>query len=71
MQIGNGSVSFNKHKGSGPRSDRTEVVFTTPVTQASAIVRGLMWRSRHATITISDNSRSVSTPPSIPSPPNG
>ncbi len=40
MLFSNGTVSFNKHKGSGPRTDRAEVVFPTPVTQASAIVRG-------------------------------
>jgi hypothetical protein len=40
MQIGNGTVSFNKHRGSGPRTDRAEVVFPVPVRQASAIVRG-------------------------------
>lgn len=40
MLIENGTVRFNRDKGFGPRSDRVEVVFSGPVTQASAIVRG-------------------------------
>ena len=40
MLVSNGSVSFNKFKGSGPRTQRTEVVFATPVTQATAFVQG-------------------------------
>ncbi len=40
MEIRNGSVSFNRFKGSGPRTDRTEVIFGGPVTQATAILRG-------------------------------
>lgn len=40
MQIQNGTVDFNRHKGSGPRTSQAEVVFPTPVTQASAIIRG-------------------------------
>lgn len=41
MQIRNGEVSFNKFKGSGPRSARTEVVFDNPVDQATALLRTL------------------------------
>lgn len=40
MEIRNGSVSFNKFKGSGPRTDTAEVIFSAPVTQAAAILRG-------------------------------
>ena len=40
MEIRNGNVSFNKFKGSGPRTDRAEVVFSGAVTQAAAILRG-------------------------------
>lgn len=40
MQVQNGTISFNRHRHSGPRSDRAEVVFGGPVTQAAAILRG-------------------------------
>jgi hypothetical protein len=40
MLVSNGTVRFNRHKGSGPRADRAEVIFPGPVTQASAIIRG-------------------------------
>jgi hypothetical protein len=40
MQIGNGTVAFNRHSNSGPRVERGEVVFPSPVTQATAILRG-------------------------------
>jgi len=40
MLVRNGTVDFNRHKGSGPRSDRAEVIFPNAVTQATAIIRG-------------------------------
>lgn len=40
MEVQNGTVSFNRFKGSGPRTDRGEVVFSAPVTQAAAFLRG-------------------------------
>ncbi len=40
MLVSNGTARFNRFKGSGPRSARSEVVFSAPVTQATAIVRG-------------------------------
>ena len=40
MEIRDGSVGFNKFKGSGPRSDTAEVIFSGPVTQAAAFLRG-------------------------------
>ncbi len=40
MQILNGTISFNRHRGDGPRRLSTEVVFDTGVTQATAILSG-------------------------------
>jgi hypothetical protein len=40
MQILNTTFSFNRLRGSGPRTLRNEVVFTTPVTQAVAFLKG-------------------------------
>lgn len=40
MEVRDGSVSFNKFRGSGPRPGRAEVIFSAPVTQAAAILRG-------------------------------
>ncbi|MGH8924607.1 MAG: hypothetical protein ACRDWA_08250 [Acidimicrobiia bacterium] len=40
MQIRNGTISFNRQKGFGPRTDTGEVIFSDPVTQAAAILRG-------------------------------
>jgi hypothetical protein len=40
MQIGTGRIEFNRFKGSGPRSNTAEVIFSAPVTQATAILRG-------------------------------
>lgn len=40
MEVRNDSVAFNKFKGSGPRTIEREVVFSGPVTQATAMLRG-------------------------------
>ena len=40
MEVQNGSIPFNRHRNSGPRSDTAEVVFGVPVTQATAVLRG-------------------------------
>jgi len=40
MEIQTGRISFNRFRNSGPRTDRAEIVFATPVTQATAILRG-------------------------------
>lgn len=40
MFVGTGTVRFNRFRGSGPRTDRAEVVFPGPVTQAAAFVQG-------------------------------
>ena len=40
MLVRDGSASFNRLRGSGPRTTRSEVVFGIPVAQATAIVRG-------------------------------
>lgn len=40
MQVQNGSISFNKFKGSGPREATREVLFPGALTQATAILRG-------------------------------
>lgn len=40
MQVQTISFSFNRLKGSGPRSLRSEVIFTTAVTQAAAFLKG-------------------------------
>ena len=40
MLVREGTVAFNRLRGSGPRTTRSEVVFPGPVTQATAIVRG-------------------------------
>jgi hypothetical protein len=40
MLVRDGTTSFNRLRGSGPRTTRSEVVFSGPVTQATAIVRG-------------------------------
>jgi len=40
MEVHTGSISFNRHSGDGPRSLTTEVLFSGPVTQAIAMVRG-------------------------------
>ncbi len=40
MEVRTGTISFNRHRHSGPRSDRGEVIFSGPVTQAAALLRG-------------------------------
>lgn len=40
MEVRNGTVRFNRFKGSGPRTDTEEVIFPAPVTQAAAFLRG-------------------------------
>jgi hypothetical protein len=40
MEVRNGIISFNRHRHSGPRSARGEVVFSGPVRQAAAMLRG-------------------------------
>jgi hypothetical protein len=40
MEVRTGSISFNRHRNDGPRSDRAEVIFPAPVTQAAAMLRG-------------------------------
>jgi hypothetical protein len=40
MEIQTGTISFNRAKGFGPRTDEAEVVFSGPVTQATAFLRG-------------------------------
>jgi hypothetical protein len=40
MEIRNGTISFNRFKGSGPRTETEEVIFSGPVTQAAAFLRG-------------------------------
>lgn len=40
MLIDNGTARFNADSGSGPRTEREEVIFASPVSQATAIVRG-------------------------------
>ncbi len=40
MEVRTTTFSFNRLKGSGPRSARNEVVFTGPVTQAAAFIKG-------------------------------
>ncbi len=40
MEIQTGTISFNRFKGSGPRTDTGEVIFAGPVTQAAAFLRG-------------------------------
>jgi hypothetical protein len=35
-----GTIRFNRFKGSGPRTTRAEVIFSGPVTQAAAFLRG-------------------------------
>jgi len=40
MEIRNRTVRFNRFKGSGPQTDTEEVIFSSPVTQATAILRG-------------------------------
>lgn len=40
MQVRTTEFSFNRHSGSGPREDRREVIFSGPVTQATAILTG-------------------------------
>lgn len=40
MEVQVGTISFNRHRDSGPRSSRKEVIFSAPVTQAAALLRG-------------------------------
>lgn len=40
MEVRTGTISFNRHRNSGPRSDTAEVIFSVPVTQAAAVLRG-------------------------------
>jgi hypothetical protein len=40
MEVRTGTIAFNRFKGSGPRNERDEVVFSAPVTQAAAFLRG-------------------------------
>jgi hypothetical protein len=40
MQIQTGQISFNRHRFHGPQEEETEVVFPTPVAQATAILTG-------------------------------
>jgi hypothetical protein len=40
MEVRTGTISFNRFKGSGPRTDRGEVIFSGSVTQAAAFLRG-------------------------------
>lgn len=40
MQVRNGSITFSRFKGSGPRSSFTDVNFTSPVSTAVAILSG-------------------------------
>jgi hypothetical protein len=40
MEVRTGTIPFNRHKNSGPRSDTAEVIFSGPVTQAAAMLRG-------------------------------
>lgn len=40
MQVQNRTIRFNRFRGSGPRTDVDEVIFSGPVTQATAILRG-------------------------------
>jgi len=40
MEVRTTSFSFNRLEGSGPREDRQEVVFSGPVTQAAAFLKG-------------------------------
>lgn len=43
MLVRNGTVDFNRHKGSGPRSDRAEVIFPNAVTREPSPARA-SWR---------------------------
>ena len=40
MEVRTGSVPFNRFKGSGPRTAREEVIFSAPVTQVVALLKG-------------------------------
>jgi hypothetical protein len=40
MQVQTGRVPFNRFRGAGPRQDTAEVIFGSPVTQATAILTG-------------------------------
>jgi hypothetical protein len=40
MEIRTTTFRFNRLEGSGPRDDRREVVFSGPVTQAAAFLKG-------------------------------
>lgn len=40
MQVQTTEFAFNAHRGSGPRTERREVVFAGPVTQAAAFLSG-------------------------------
>lgn len=40
MEVRNTTFSFNRHRGSGPRTSLGEVIFSGPVTQATALLRG-------------------------------
>jgi hypothetical protein len=40
MQIQSSSIRFNRHRGDGPQTQSTEVVFPSDVTQATAFLAG-------------------------------
>lgn len=40
MEVRNATFSFNRHRGSGPQTRLGEVIFSGPVTQATAFLRG-------------------------------
>jgi hypothetical protein len=40
MEVRNTSFSFNRLRGSGPRTSLGEVIFSGPVSQATAFLRG-------------------------------
>lgn len=40
MEVRNTTFSFNELRGSGPRERTREVIFSAPVTQAAAMLRG-------------------------------
>lgn len=40
MQVKGGHISFNERRYYGPREEKAEVIFDSPVTQATAILTG-------------------------------
>ncbi len=40
MEVRTKRIQFNRHKGSGPRTQSDEVVFSGPVTQAAGFIKG-------------------------------